>query len=231
MLLLFLLFTGLVYSVIAPLILIFMIITFSLFWVVIKNNLLYVVRTGNVDGGGLFFPSAINQMFTGLYFMEICLVGLFFLVRDANDKVACEAQGVVMVAVLILTVFYQIWLNVNFQSLYRYAPVRLGTEAAKRDREAELEHLISADQTTESPAPMVNDSKEYLTPMEEKPRADLASNEDVPMRLRPRTDTTTTCKYNIRFAQQTSTCWLHLLCLLDFRQHPAVMEAIQEANN
>ncbi len=51
---------------------------------VIKNNILYVIRTGDVDSGGLWFPSAINQTFTGLYFMEVCLIGLFFLVRDVN---------------------------------------------------------------------------------------------------------------------------------------------------
>ena len=134
---------GLVYSVIAPLILVFMIITFGLFWIVIKNNILYVIRTGNVDGGGLFFPSAINQLFTGLYFMEICLIGLFFLVRDVQGKVACEGQGIIMSLVLALTIFYQIWLAMNFQSLYKYAPVRLERNAIRRDKEYEMERLTS----------------------------------------------------------------------------------------
>ncbi|RDW86015.1 DUF221-domain-containing protein [Coleophoma crateriformis] len=116
---------GLVYSTIAPLILLFMLITFSLFWVVIKNNLLYCVRTGTVDGGGLFFPSAINQLFTGLYFMEFCLIGLFFLVRDAQNHVACEAQGIIMAMVLVFTVLYQIWLVNHLSPLFKYAPLRL----------------------------------------------------------------------------------------------------------
>jgi hypothetical protein len=121
-----------------------MIITFTLFWFVIKNNILYVIRTGDVDGGGLFFPSAINQMFTGLYFMEICLIGLFFLVRDVQDKVACQAQGTIMAVVLVLTIFYQLWLAVNFNGLYKFAPVRLATDVAKRDEEYEMERLTSA---------------------------------------------------------------------------------------
>ena len=132
---------GLVYSVIAPLILGFILLTFCLFWVVIKNNVLYVVRTGNVDGGGLFFPSAINQLFTGLYFMEVCLIGLFFLVRDVHGNVACEAQGIIMSVSFVLTIFYQIWLAFNFQGLYKYAPVRLEADAARRDKEYELERL------------------------------------------------------------------------------------------
>ncbi|KAF2433762.1 DUF221-domain-containing protein [Tothia fuscella] len=144
---------GLVYSIIAPLMLLFMILTFSLFWIVIKNNILYVIRTGNVDGGGLFFPSAINQTFTGLYFMEICLIGLFFLVRDAHDKVACSGQGVVMAVVLFLTALYQIWLAVNFNGLLKFAPVRLEHIARLRDEELEKERLLAKDQ-----APMTADS-------------------------------------------------------------------------
>jgi predicted RNA-binding protein YlxR (DUF448 family) len=120
-----------------------MILTFSLFWIVIKNNILYVIRTGNVDGGGLFFPSAINQTFIGLYFMEICLIGLFFLVRDAKNNAACELQGAIMVIVLLLTACYQIWLAVNFNGLYKYAPVRMEVIARKRDKEYELERLIA----------------------------------------------------------------------------------------
>ena len=121
-----------------------MIITFSLFWIVIKNNILYVVRTGNVDGGGLFFPSAITQLFTGVYFMEICLIGLFFLVRDVQGKSACNAQGIIMSVTLVLTILYQIWLAMNFQNLYRYAPVRLESRATRRDQESEMERLTSA---------------------------------------------------------------------------------------
>ena len=109
--------------------LLFMLITFSLFWVVIKNNLLYCVRTGTVDGGGLFFPSAINQLFTGLYFMEVCLVGLFFLVRDTQDRVACAAQGIIMAVLLVLTILYQIWLMNHLAPLFKYAPVRLEVES------------------------------------------------------------------------------------------------------
>lgn len=110
-------------------ILIFELITFSLFWLVIKNNLLYCVRTGNVDGGGLWFPAAINQTFTGLYFMEICLIGLFFLVRGTRNNVACNAQGIIMAVVLILTILYHIWLMVHLGRLFKYAPLRLELES------------------------------------------------------------------------------------------------------
>lgn len=124
--------------------LLFVLITFSLFWVVIKNNLLYCVRTGTVDGGGLFFPSAINQLFTGLYFMEICLIGLFFLVRDTQAKVACAAQGIIMAVVLALTILYQIWLMMHLTPLFKYAPVRLDVESKALLGDYEENHRIKS---------------------------------------------------------------------------------------
>lgn len=135
---------GLVYSVIAPLMLVFMLLTFSLFYVVIKNNVLYVVRTGDVDSGGLWVPSAINQTFTGLYFMEVCLIGLFFLVRDADNSVSCEAQGIIMSIVFVLTMMYQIWLTVHFNGLFKYAPLELLA--------GESQELLR-DQNSEAPGP------------------------------------------------------------------------------
>ncbi|KPI36572.1 uncharacterized protein AB675_4329 [Cyphellophora attinorum] len=128
---------GLVYSIIAPLMLLFMLITFSFFYVVLKNNILYVIRTGDVDSGGVWLPSAINQTFTGLYFMEVCMIGLFFLVRDAQNKVACEAQGIIMSIAFVLTIMYQLWLGLHFNGLFKYAPIQLVSEPLLEDNQAE----------------------------------------------------------------------------------------------
>lgn len=144
--------------------LVFILITFSLFWFVIKNNVLYVVRTGNVDGGGLFFPEAINQTFTGLYFMEACLIGLFFLVRDTQDRVACEAQGIIMSVVLVLTIIYQYWLYSSLHPLFSYLPVTMESETSRGDKADDLKHLradeIDEETATEGLAnkPMTADS-------------------------------------------------------------------------
>jgi hypothetical protein len=133
--------------------LLFMLVTFSLFWVVIKNNLLYCVRTGTVDGGGLFFPSAINQLFTGLYFMEVCLIGLFFLVRDTQDHVACAVQGIIMAVVLVLTILYQIWLMNHLAPLFKYAPVRLEVESKALLADYEEDQKPGSRGTHETPEP------------------------------------------------------------------------------
>ena len=125
---------GIVYSVISPLILLFNMVTFSLFWMVYRYNLLFVVNF-RFDTGGLLFPRAINQLFTGLYVMEACLVGLFFLVRDEQGRVACAPQGIIMAVATGLTVLYQVMLGKAFGPLLTYLPITLEDDAAIRDAE------------------------------------------------------------------------------------------------
>lgn len=123
---------GLVYSVIAPLISIFAIITFGLLWMAQRYAMVYIYRLEH-DTGGVLYPRAINQTFTGLYFMQLCMAGLFFIVKDENGHNACIPHGVVMIVVFILTALYQILLNKSFAPLFRYLPITFEDEAVIRD--------------------------------------------------------------------------------------------------
>ena len=56
--------------------------------------------------------------------MELCLVGLFFLVRDADDAgnavgTPCKGQAIIMIICLAFTVIYQYLLNRAFAPLFR----------------------------------------------------------------------------------------------------------------
>ncbi|KYG40938.1 hypothetical protein M433DRAFT_159674 [Acidomyces richmondensis BFW] len=125
---------GLIYSVIAPFILVFMLIIFGLFWLVYRYNVLYVYQFRH-DTGGLLFPTAVNQLFTGIYFLELCLIGYFFISTNPQGQVACIPQGAVMIVVLILTVLFQWQLNATFAPLLKYLPITLEDEAVIRDEE------------------------------------------------------------------------------------------------
>ncbi|KAL8668501.1 MAG: hypothetical protein Q9224_007794, partial [Gallowayella concinna] len=125
---------GIIYSVIAPLILAFMIIIFGLFWIVWRYNILYVYQFRH-DTGGLLFPSAVNQLFVGLYVMELCLVGFFFIARNEQGQVSCAPQAVIMLVALASTVLYQWLLNSAFRPLFQYLPITLEDEAVLRDEE------------------------------------------------------------------------------------------------
>jgi hypothetical protein len=117
---------------VSPIIIIFAIITFTLLWIANRYNMLYVSRF-QLDTGGLLYPTAINQTFTGLYFMEIVLIGLFFLVRDENNNAACIPQAIVMIVVAVLTILYQVLLNMSFAPLFRHLPITFEDEAVLRD--------------------------------------------------------------------------------------------------
>ena len=72
--------------------------------------------------------------------MELCLIGLFFLVRDSDERgnavgTPCKGQAIVMIVVLFLTVIYQWLLNKAFAPLFRYLPITLEDEAVIRDEE------------------------------------------------------------------------------------------------
>ncbi len=65
--------------------------------------------------------------------MEIVLIGLFFLVRDQYDNVACLPQAIIMIIVAALTILYQVMLNLAFAPLFRYLPITFEDEAVLRD--------------------------------------------------------------------------------------------------
>ncbi|KAL6711488.1 hypothetical protein ACN47E_004422 [Coniothyrium glycines] len=127
---------GLIYSVVSPLILIMMLITFCLFWFTYRYQMIYV-SYAKAETNGLIFPKAVNQLFTGLYFLELCLIGLFFLQRNSQDEAACFPQAIIMIIALVFTVLYQVVLNRAFGPLFTYLPITFEDEAVVRDEEWE----------------------------------------------------------------------------------------------
>ncbi|KZZ99594.1 hypothetical protein AAL_02166 [Moelleriella libera RCEF 2490] len=123
---------GIIYCIVAPLISIFMVIVFSLLWIAQRYAMLYVNRSG-AGTGGILYPRAINQTFTGLYVMELCLAGLFFLVQDENRIRTCTPHGAIMIGTVFLTAFFQIKLHSAFSPLTRYLPITFEDEAVLRD--------------------------------------------------------------------------------------------------
>lgn len=107
-----------------------MLITFSLFWFTYRYQMIYV-SYAKAETNGLIFPKAVNQLFTGLYFLQLCLIGLFFL--QANR--ACVPHAIIMIVTLCFTVLYQVVLNRAFGPLFTYLPITFEDEAVQRDEE------------------------------------------------------------------------------------------------
>lgn len=126
---------GLIYSIVSPIILVFNIVTFTLFWIAYRYQTMFVTRFTR-DTGGLLFPNAINCTFVGIYVMEVALIGMFFLVTDESGSAgACSSQAIGMIVLLILTAGYHILLHLAFSPLYRYLPITLEDDAVRRDEE------------------------------------------------------------------------------------------------
>ncbi|KAF2269814.1 DUF221-domain-containing protein [Lojkania enalia] len=125
---------GLIYSVISPFIMLMMLITFSLFWFTYRYQMIYV-SYAKAETNGLIFPKAINQLFTGLYFLELCLVGLFLLAEGPDGEKSCFPQAIIMVIFLGFTILYQVLINRAFGPLFKYLPITFEDEAVRRDEE------------------------------------------------------------------------------------------------
>ncbi|KAL8684387.1 MAG: hypothetical protein Q9224_006386 [Gallowayella concinna] len=124
---------GFIFCVVSPLMLIFVSITFSFFWVAYRHNYYYVQRN-KVDTHGLLFNNAISQLYAGIYVMEIALIGLFLLVRDSDDNVACKAQAIIMIVVLILTAAFHFVMEQHLRPLYEFLPVTVEDSAVDAER-------------------------------------------------------------------------------------------------
>lgn len=107
---------ALAYSTIAPLVCGFALVTFTLWWFCYKYLFIWVHdQPASMETGGLFFKTALNQMFAGIYIEHLCLIGLFFLARDETDGFAALPEAILMIVLLISCIAAQIWLNSECQ--------------------------------------------------------------------------------------------------------------------
>jgi calcium permeable stress-gated cation channel len=158
---------GLSYAIISPLIMLFVITTFSLFYFTYLHNFLYVYEF-TTDTGGLSFPRAIYQTMTGIYFAEICLIGLFFITSGARP------QGIVMVVVLVITALFQVKLTRMFDPLITYLPIDIQEELMSKVQEQKVDEGRNLDEEEqfqgqrEQPSGIGDTSAETSTPSARK---------------------------------------------------------------
>ena len=103
---------AITYAIMSPLILIFATGAFALLYFAYLYSFLYVYNQ-SIDTGGLIFPRAIWQSFTGLYLLEVCMTGLFGI-RTAVPQLVLFAVTIPVTAV------YQIFLQWKFKPKLEY---------------------------------------------------------------------------------------------------------------
>ena len=65
----------------------------------------------------MLYSTALNQLFTGVYVIKLCVISLFFLVCDDYNRATCISQTVVIIVATVITVSFQLFLNDVFASL------------------------------------------------------------------------------------------------------------------
>ena len=123
--------SGLIYSVMISLILMFSFVIFDLFWIVFCYNLLYVTVSWS-DTRDFLYSTALNQLFTSIYVMKLCMIDLFFLVRDDHNRAVCVDQAVIMIIVTIMILCFQLLLNNAFAPLLKFLS-QIEVEEAKEE--------------------------------------------------------------------------------------------------
>jgi hypothetical protein len=121
---------GLVYACIAPLVLGFATIGMGLFYLAFRYNILFVTDA-QIDTKGLIYPRALQQLLTGVYIGEICLIGLFAIATTPGPLI-------LMVVFLIFTALFHLALNSALNPLLYSLPKSL--EAEEESFRAAIEH-------------------------------------------------------------------------------------------
>jgi hypothetical protein len=99
---------AITYSGIAPLILGFAVVGFSLIYVAFRYNFLYVYET-HIDTKGAAYQKALKQILTGCYLSEICLIGLFAIATA--DNIQAIGPVIIMAILLAVTILFQLSLG------------------------------------------------------------------------------------------------------------------------
>lgn len=120
---------GVVYCTISPLISLFVSFMLILALVYFKYALKFIYS--HVDKSqthGRLYPTALLYLYTGIYCLECCLIGIFFLLRNENGSSVMRPQGYIMCIVLLATIFAQMQLYYQNVRHFEYSPIIYGSE-------------------------------------------------------------------------------------------------------
>ncbi|GJJ69766.1 calcium permeable stress-gated cation channel [Entomortierella parvispora] len=112
---------GILYSTVAPLVVPFVTFYFTLNYFVYRHQFLYVYHQPN-ETGGLAFPKAVKQVYTGIFISQILLFGIFLL---KSGQLNATPQLVLLFILIGITVLSLTNMNEAFDPLVTFLPVAL----------------------------------------------------------------------------------------------------------
>lgn len=127
-----------IFSIVAPLVTLFGALSFSLILLSYKYTLKFCYSAESPsETFGRFYPMALKQLHYGVYCLELCLVGLFFLVRNEREEVVCVKQGIVIMVMFFASVSMHMYISHTYHSALKYLPLEFLDEEKKHETEAE----------------------------------------------------------------------------------------------
>ncbi|KAF9924763.1 hypothetical protein FBU30_005313 [Linnemannia zychae] len=112
---------GIVYSTIAPIVLPIVAFYFAMFYLVYRHQFLYVYWQP-IETGGLAFPVAVKQAYTGIFIFEATLFGIFLLKQAQLDVI----PHLIILALLIAATAISLSnMKEAFDPLVTFLPVAL----------------------------------------------------------------------------------------------------------
>ncbi|KAF9426992.1 hypothetical protein BGZ94_005691 [Podila epigama] len=122
---------GILYSTIAPLVLPFVTFYFTMFYLVYRHQFLYVYNNP-IETGGLAFPRAVKQVYTGIFISEITILGIF-LAKQATLNIV--PQMVLIIILIVATAFSLSAMNQAFNPMVTFLPVALFSKDLHMDKD------------------------------------------------------------------------------------------------
>ncbi|CDR40684.1 CYFA0S05e03246g1_1 [Cyberlindnera fabianii] len=137
---------GLIYCILSPVIVVFCCVAFALVLLSFKYTLKYQYQQKPVsENYGQLYPTALFQLYSGVYFMEACLIGMFALSRDEDGQANCLYHALLTFVLMISTAAGQSQIKLMFGALLtKTTPLMLTRDGTDGDECA----LRSADIST-----------------------------------------------------------------------------------
>ncbi|CAK7903451.1 sporulation-specific protein 75 [[Candida] anglica] len=115
---------GISYCIISPLINVFIVFILSLTLLYFKYALRFIFsHVNHSETHGRLYPIALLHMYAGIYCLEGCLIGIFFLSRDQNGNRSVSIDGWIMCLVLMVTIFGHITLYNRYVKHFSLLPI------------------------------------------------------------------------------------------------------------
>ncbi|KAF2022063.1 DUF221-domain-containing protein [Aaosphaeria arxii CBS 175.79] len=134
---------AIAYSCIAPLVPAFAAAGLALFYYSYRYMLLFTVQA-KIDTKGECYTLALQQILTGVYLAELCLIGLFSFRKATGPTI-------MMGVLLVLTAAYNAVMNRYLAPLEKYLPADLAAEVGNGSEEAAP--LLAAEEGEAPPQP------------------------------------------------------------------------------